>query len=50
MPARIEALQERLQSHRMAPARKKPGWMRRRRERIALQSIIVENHGHEAAF
>ena len=45
-----DAGSERLQSRRMTPTRKKPGGMRRLRERIILQGIILEHHGHEAAF
>lgn len=43
----FEALHERLQSCRMALARKEPAGMRRRRERIALQGIIIEHSSHE---
>ena len=47
---RFQALPERLHSRRMAPTRKKPGGMRHRRERIVLQGIKIEHHGHAAAF
>jgi hypothetical protein len=47
---RLEALPQRLHSRRMTPTRKEPGGMRRLRERIVLQGIILEHHGHEATF
>jgi hypothetical protein len=44
---RFEALHKYLQSSSMALARKEPVGMRCRRERIPLQSIIIEHSGHE---
>jgi hypothetical protein len=47
---RVEALPQRLHSRRITSTRKEPGGMRRLRERIVLQGIILEHHGDEATF